>query len=61
MNLSEIEPFLKRQPKQDEALRLVHCRDLRSLCKIASQLRDQHHGWVISYSKKSIYTFDQTM
>ena len=52
MNFSEIDLLLKRQPTPEEALGLVHFKDISALCEMASQLRDQQHGKIISYSKK---------
>ena len=52
MKVSEIDQFRNRRPGSEEALNLVqHC-ELDSLLRIATQLRDQQHGKVISFSKK---------
>ena len=52
MKVPEIDQFRNRRPKPEEALNLVKHKELDSLIRMASQLRDQQHGKVISYSKK---------
>ena len=52
MKVPEIDQFRNRRPEPEEALNLVKHSELDSLIRIASQLRDQQHGKVISYSKK---------
>ncbi len=52
MKVSEINQFRNRRPESVEALNLVQNYELDSLLRIATQLRDQQHGKVISFSKK---------
>ena len=52
MKVPEIDQFRNRRPEPEEALNLVKHNELDSLVRLASQLRDQQHGKVISYSKK---------
>ena len=52
MNVLDIDRFRNRKLEPEEALSLVQHNDLDALCGIATQLRDQHHGKVISFSKK---------
>ena len=52
MKVSEIDQFRNRRPEPEEALNLVQHYELDPLLRIASQLRDQQHGKVISFSKK---------
>ena len=57
MKVPEIDQFQNRRPEPEEALNLVKHSELDSLIRIASQLRDQQHGKVISYSKKVFIPF----
>ena len=52
MKVSEINQFRNRRPEPEEALNLVQHYELDPLLRIATQLRDQQHGKVISFSKK---------
>ena len=47
-----MDQFLKGKPTEAEAVALVNVKDTKNLIQLASQLRDEGHGNLISYSRK---------
>ena len=47
-----MDQFLKDKPTEAEAVALVNVKDTKNLIQLASQLRDEGHSNLISYSRK---------